>query len=827
MSKKPEILAPVGNWEMCKAAVHNGADAIYVGMPGFNARGRTEVFSIESLVEMISFCHLYGTKVFIASNILIFEREISSIQSLLFDLIPYSPDAFIVQDIGLVRLIRAIAPSQVIHASTQMTVSSYEAIEMTADLCMQRYVLARENSIEEIRKIRERTTKELEVFVHGALCVAYSGQCLTSESFGGRSANRGQCAQACRLPYDLIVDGIEKEIPEKRYLVSPQDLFALSDVDRLMDAGVNSFKIEGRLKSPQYVSETVRWYKAKVMDPLVAIDSAEETLSRVYSRGFYNGWLDGVNHQELVQAKYSNHHGVELGSVMKADRRSVVIQLKDSAVSVAPGDGVIFEDFVSGRSIGTSVYEVLRKTNHEVEVSFSRDFEIQKIIAGMVAFTNATPKLMKELERTWTDKEELRKVPLHLVLQGKAGEHLTVTVFDDLKNSCSVDSKAILEPSKNAPFNRDAFKKELGALGSTPFYLSSLEVRIEGDVFIHNKEIKEIRRAFVEKISALRIQRCTLVINDSNSVERWKKETIHSLAPVKVDNSVEPKVNLLIRDPKQLIELAGLPINTIFLDYEFGKDYGPSVVEVRTLGYQVGIATTRILKPGEIGHLKVIQRLKPDAILVRNLGALYYLQDKGLQLHGDFSLNVTNSLSAAWFLEKGLSTLCPSYDLNSEQLEDLLGSIDGRYFEVTVHQYMPAFHMEHCVFAAFLSNGTSFRDCGKPCEKHRVELRDKTGALHPLKADAECRNTMFNGNAQSAARLIPNLRKMQVGSFRIEALFETPAELRDKIECYLDLLYGKSMNKETFNRLRAVERYGVTEGQLFNIKTFEDRRKGA
>ncbi len=204
----PEILAPVGSWEMCLAAIHNGAGAIYVGMPGFNARGRAETLSIETLGEMIAFCHAYDVKVFLAFNILIFQEELAAVTELLKEVLPLGPDALIVQDIGLVRLIKALAPKQVVHASTQMTVTCAEAIECTADLDIARYVLARELSIAEISKVRAATEKELEVFVHGALCVSYSGQCLTSESLGGRSANRGQCAQSCRLPYELIVDGI-------------------------------------------------------------------------------------------------------------------------------------------------------------------------------------------------------------------------------------------------------------------------------------------------------------------------------------------------------------------------------------------------------------------------------------------------------------------------------------------------------------------------------------------------------------------------------------------------------------------------------------------
>ncbi len=243
------------------------------------------------------------------------------------------------------------------------------------------------------------------------------------------------------------------------------------------------------------------------------------------------------------------------------------------------------------------------------------------------------------------------------------------------------------------------------------------------------------------------------------------------------------------------------------------------------MGFQAGIATTRILKPSEYHNLKVIEAVAPDSVLVRNLGALQYLTGKGLRLAGDFSLNVSNSLTASYLKSKGLATLCPSYDLNQWQLFDLLDAIGGPGFEITVHQYLPSFHMEHCVFAAFLSKGSSFRDCGKPCEKHRVELRDHTGALHPLKADQECRNTMFNGKPQSAARLVPSLLAKGVRDFRVESLHEDPETLRAKVFAYARLIAGESAPEEVFSSMGVVEKYGVMEGQMRNAAVHRDRKK--
>jgi putative protease len=282
---------------------------------------------------------------------------------------------------------------------------------------------------------------------------------------------------------------------------------------------------------------------------------------------------------------------------------------------------------------------------------------------------------------------------------------------------------------------------------------------------------------------------------------------------------------VLVREIEQLDDLANLPITTVFLDFEFGKEYATAAEKVRAMGYKVGIATTRILKPGELAHLKVIQRIRPDEVLVRNLGALEYLKDSGLTLVGDFSLNASNSITAEYLLSKGLSRICPSYDLNGEQLLELASSCDAAKLEITAHHYIPAFHMEHCVFAAFLSTGSSYKDCGRPCEKHRVELRDSKGAVHPLKADAECRNTMFNGMPQSAGTLISKLRERTVSTFRVDGLFEDAATLRAKVEAYAAILFHNAPVTETLAKLGMVDRYGVTDGQLYNVRGYQDRKK--
>jgi putative protease len=817
MESKPEILAPVGTWEMCLAAVHNGADAVYLGMPGFNARGRAKTFSVEEVKQIIDYCHLYGVRALLAFNILVFEKELSDAADILKEILPLRPDALIVQDLGLVRLVKELAPQQTVHASTQMTISNAESIELVSDLGIQRYVLARELSIPEIKRIREKTEAELEVFVHGALCVAYSGQCLTSESQGGRSANRGQCAQACRLPYDLIVDGVKKDLGSKQYLVSPKDLCGLAEIPELQELKINSFKIEGRLKTPEYVASTVRNYRQKVDGQVFFQNNSIHEMKVTYARDYFSGWLHGVDHQRLVDGRYSSHHGDHVGQIVRLVPTGIIVE---SNTTLKAGDGLLCIDFEKEAQIGAKIFSVRQLNDDNFEVRFMPEFDLRRFSVGMEVFVNSSDSIEKELRLTFTDREQLKRIPIYLTIEGSVGQPLQVIARDNQGNQVTAESATTLSPAKAAPLTKESLIEELGALGSTPFEAVSFEVDLKSAVFLHNKELKNIRRSLVAKLTEARTIKPAITIGSpSESLAKLQSERL------KTDSSDSAQLSVLIRDKSQIAAISKELVDLVYLDYEFGKEYEDSVNELRTKGLKVGIATTRILKPGELGHLKVIDRLNPDLILVRNLGALQFFRDKKHKLVGDFSLNASNSLSARWLINKGLERICPSYDLNREQLLDMCQMAPDLPLEITIHQYMPAFHMEHCVFAAFLSNGSSFRNCGRPCEKHRVDIRDPQGVLHPLKPDAECRNTMFQGKPQSAARLVPELLSLGVKHFRLEALFESPSELANKIEFYNKLIKNQLSAEDLFKSLGVAERFGVTEGQLYNIKTWQDRKK--
>lgn len=849
---KFELLLPVGNLEMALAAIHNGADAIYVGFPGYNARGRSIDFEIEELKNIIQTCHLHGVKAHLALNVVIFQHEFERLIPQLKRILPLKPDALIIQDLGLVCLVRKMAPDQVIHASTQMTVTNHEAIALLEDLNIRRFVLGRENSLREIGLIRSQTQKGLEVFVHGALCVSYSGQCFTSESIGGRSANRGQCAQSCRFSYELIVDGQKKNLIQEQYLVSPKDLCGLAEIPALMDIGVNSFKIEGRLKSPEYVAAATQEYRAAIdrhlshrdLDP-TELQASRHRMATTYSRGFFTGWLHGVNHQELVDGQTRSHRGHAVGKVIDVFSNQIEVELYPQ-IELTPGDSLLWIYWQGTEQVeeGAQIYSI-RQARRSSQlpprwiIQFGNDVRLHPSAIHAELFLNHVSRQKRDLKRTFLDKNLFRKVPVDISVEITLGTPLKVTLTDG-RFSCTTQGSSLVQEAKNRSVSDEFIRDELGALGGSSLRLREFQVSRSTPmgIFYPHQELKEIRRRLTIELEGLRsenrISHHETTILPSQEILNWLNQQVFS-KPNPDQSSTQ--LTILLREKSQVFDLiqawqeGQLDRNLIYaviLDFEFGMDYEPSIQALKDNKIRSGIATPRILKPKEYTHFTRIERLAPDLILIRNLGALHYFTTvKPFQgeLRGDFSLNVTNSVTAKYLLSKGLSSVTASYDLNNNQILDLLTAINPAQMEITAHQYMPSFHMEHCVFAAFLSTGTSFRDCRKPCEKHRVELKDQFGNHHQIKPDPECRNTLYNATPQSAARFINTWKSKGLAFIRYEALYERGQELIQKIQGYLDLLAHKRTPDQIITDLKLFEKYGLGEGAISKTNEYQSRKK--
>lgn len=807
-----ELLAPAGNWDCLRAAVENGADAIYFGVEAFNARARAANFQKEELPAIAQYLHARGVKSYLTLNVLIFSDELPAASDLLLAASAAGIDAVLVQDLGLAHLAQRLVPDFPVHASTQMTVTSPRAMAFLETWGVSRFVLPREFSVEEIKRVHAAATAEIEIFVHGALCVAYSGQCLTSEALGGRSANRGQCAQACRQPYELIVDGEKRDLDGRNYLLSPQDLAGIELIPRLIEAGVSCLKIEGRLKTPEYVANITSQYRKALDQALaggnVALSGSDwQDLAQSFSRGLTPGFLDGVNHQKLVPARYPKSRGLAAGMVTEITPPWV--RLAGVDVPLKPGDGIVFDNGDPERDEpGGPLYEV-RKNGQQVEIALAHGFPFKRVTVGDRMWKTSDPVLNERLRRSFAG--DARTVPVDLVVTGTSGARLTVHARCG-SSEVLLDSAEILSAGAAKPLDRDVLVQKLGKLGDTRYHLRDLTVSLTGDLMLPVSALNRLRRALVEKLDSVRGR--PPVRRAFEAALETERAGLGSVA----GNSTadKPQLRVFCRSEAQIRAACEAGVSRVYADFEDPRGFRESVAVARKAGVPIFLATPRIEKPGEEGFFRKLAGYKPDGVLVRNLGGLFYFREhhRDFILTGDFSLNCANDLTARRLLEMGLESIVPSYDLNAQQLQGMLDRVPGGHFEIVLQQYMPMFHMEHCVFAALLSTGRDYKDCGRPCERHDVSLRDHTGREHPVKADVGCRNTVFNGQAQSGALYLDRFLEAGVRAFRLEFLSEDAARTSELIAVYGGLLEGAKAPRAVWSTLRATQRLGVTKGTL-------------
>ena len=853
---KPELLAPAGDEESLKAAVAAGADAVYFGLRGgFNARARADNFSADELPRVFDYLHARGVQGFVTFNTLVFDRELPVAEEALAAIAAAGADAIIVQDLGAARLARAVCPQLPLHASTQMTVSSAEGAAIAKELGITRVVLPRELSISEISKLAAGTDLELECFVHGALCVSWSGQCLTSEALQARSANRGQCAQSCRMPYDLIVDGerqTARHDEQLNYLLSPRDLAAYDLLPELLAAGVSCFKIEGRMKGPEYVANVVEKYR-RALDaaqekrayPLTAQD--EEELRYSFSRSFSHGFLTGSDHQKLVHGLYPGHRGVLVGRVDEVHARAGhVLVTPDVPVSeksntklvgvergeaarpqLKAGDRILFDQ-------GKPEDDEPRGGLHACDVLPDGRLKLVFGVPGQGEGSAPDLRIVKVGDVVWKAKDadvtrklkrvaaQERKLGLWLTVRGAEGQKLTASVKDALGRTASAESAAALQPAQGRPLDEALVREKLGAFGETPFELRGLDLVLDGKLALSPSELKKMRRALTEQLSAQPLPRERRDVSRGHSIDEITPPLARAGgAPGKPE--LIPLLRTLAQVEETLRLAPGLSVREVELDFMELVGLGVAVEKVRAAGLRVIIATPRVQKPGEEGYDQRFERLRPDGILARHLGAVEHFRSQarmgvkppeGFAVRGDFSLNATNAITARTLLGLGLATLTPSYDLDLSQLLDLVRGVPAERLEITIHQHLPLFHNEHCVYSHLLSDGSDFKTCGRPCEEHLVSLRDHLKVEHPVIVDVGCRNTVFNAKAQSAASCLPQLLEAGVRRFRVERVRETAAETAKVLQAYAALLRGEKSPRQAIAEVGALEKYGVSAGTL-------------
>ena len=896
---RSEVLAPAGGWDQAHAAVNNGADAIYFGVQssdedghGLNARARADNFREDELSELMAFLHSHGVKGYLTLNVLVFEGELAKAESIIRAAASAGVDALIVQDVGVAKMVQRVAPQLPLHASTQMSITSAQGVAFAAsELGAKRAVLARELSWRDIEAVSKkvRGVAELEVFCHGALCVSYSGQCFSSEAWGGRSANRGQCAQGCRMDYGLIVGGELRHLGDIKYLLSPQDLMALDLVPQLMQAGTHCLKIEGRLKGAAYVALTVQAYRRAVDDAWRGVLSAREALGvtdaevaaahgtpsaaapkravlsaaalsasdrararerlgQTFARaqdeafdGLSPGFLNGTAHQTVVRGRIPRHRGVLLGRVLSCGAAgggltAVEVSLEEGR-SASAGDGVVFDcGDAEGEEPGGAVLRAEDAGAGAARLTFrGGGFDAARVRRGALVWRTRQAALDRHAAGIVRGDEDafapweaaaggaegkpqrIAKSFARLELRGALGEPLRVRIVDALGRVGEGATATALAAAQKAPLTLDAVLKAVGQLGDSPLRVAEVDasqLRIDGGVFVPKGDIKRARRDALEELMALRTahDRDGGVL-DGSGVDAAGEETLARAAAAAADGAAGGggggggEWSLLCRNIEQARAAMASPVlSEVVLDFLEAHGLKEACEEVRRSGKRLVVATPRVLKPGEERLWNFYLRLGADALLVRSAGMLQQLLSLGGEgadvgghtvprLHGDFSLNAANSIAFKLLLGSGLRRLSPTHDLSGAQILDLeerlaRDGVGGR-MEVVVHQHLPVFHTEHCVYARFLSDGDSYRDCGHPCETNTVHLRDGEGKDHLVLADAGCRNTVFNAEAQSAAPLLARLQEAGVRHFRLEVVDEPAWVVPELLERYRDLAEGE------------------------------------
>ena len=745
--RKPEVLSPAGGWEQLRAAAENGADAVYFGVTDFNARARAENFDALELPEIVGYLHQRGMKGYLVLNVLVFDEELVPLAKVAQAARRAGVDAVIVQDIGAVELIKAVAPGLPIHGSTQMTVTSVDGMEFARHQGMERVVVGRELSIDDIADIARNTELEIETFVHGALCVSYSGQCFSSEAWGGRSANRGQCAQACRLPYLLIVDGQLKEFVDS-YVLSPQDLAAVDLMPELIEAGVVSLKIEGRLKGPEYVAMTTSVYRHAVdaawsalragrdisLDELIDEQSRDD-LRCVFSRaqdadhdGLTHGFLDGSRHQTLVRGRQPRHRGLYMGEVIGVDQKNrLQVQL---ARSLKLGDGIVIdqgkpeEDEVGGSVFSiheTGVRAKKLQTGHKGELvsvalgaGSGRAVDVSRVGPGDLLFKNKDDVLMSRLRSSFeaVSSMDRRRSQVDVLLDVEIGKPLALHL--EVGHGAGGDAKrftAVTESVVEAAENRPTLEKDLrkavglhlgddGSLVLGSFQVCGLDPDVHR-IFVPMKEVKDARRRAVQELLSFTGQCQTeLQLPDAQAVLDALYADI-GREPSSRRGPAIPRVRVLCRTPEQVAGAASVEwIEEIVLDFLEAKGLAKAISLVKDAGKRAVVALPRILKPQE-KHLWQFYIKLGTPLLVRSTGMIQKFADLGgpgaeivdddgkhigvvPSLEGDFSLNATNALSAKLLLDQGLECLALTYDCNSAQITDVLGRLGAQSSKIEV-----------------------------------------------------------------------------------------------------------------------------------------------
>lgn len=839
MTLIPELLAPAGNYQSLIAAVENGADAVYLGGKDFSARQHANNFNRSELVRALHYAHSRGVRIYVAVNTLVGDEEMEKALRYLHFLAEEGADAVIIQDLGLLALVQDLLPKLKIHASTQMTVYDKEGLDFLYSRGVRRVVLARELSLEEIKTINRGARVETEVFVHGALCVSYSGQCLMSSMVGGRSGNRGLCTQPCRLPYMLMRDNGRPILQPGPYLLSTRDLKLIEYIPELASAGVKALKIEGRMKSPEYVAVVTRAYHKALRlyekDPKnYRVDPMDnEKLAQIFNRGFTPGFAVGILGKDLMSYKRPSNRGVFLGRIteLSGGKRGKILLQRCLAegdkleVWVTRGGRIEFRA-KNLKDNGRETEKVLPR--HTVELNLP-----ENVKEGDRVFKVENRELIEQARLSF-EGEKKGRIPLCSLVEVSPGEPLVLKLTDAEGYSSQAKTAFIAESAYKKPLDKEVLWKQLERLGETPFFLCKLDIHMKGNPIVPFSEINKVRRAAVNKLLEARRKKIRKTYLTEEKFVQVFAEKENALNAKRLGFDLGRRTPLLSvyagSYPAVKAALEG-GADRVYIRYGYGGLKEEELKRALKLCFEVEkevvIGFPLFQHPEDLAQLQKI--LEKDKVfegcgfLVSNWGMLKTfsrITEKGFSLFADYQLNSFNAFAIDTLLKDNVTGITLSRELSRTQVAGLCSKFPGK-LEYLVHGNFPLMVSKHCVPGAVVGGRSGFQNCSRPCRENRFVLKDRKGFCFPLYMDENCRMYVFNSRELCLIEEIPSLIKSGVHSLRIEAYKEDKDYIGFVTCLYRDALdkyksdKGREMGKylkEKADKLAHFSPYGITKG---------------
>ena len=781
-----ELLAPAGTMENFMAALESGADAIYLGGKVFNARAHAANFGIDELREAVRLAHILDVSVYVTVNILIGDTELKDLEQYIKDLDSIGVDAIIVQDLAVAEIAKRVAPNIHLHGSTQMTAATLDAVRFYESLGFTRVVLARELSLKEIQHICKHCKAEIEVFVHGALCVCYSGQCLMSSFIGGRSGNRGACAQPCRLPYELLDSKGESVLPKhEAYLLSPKDLNYSEHMNELVAAGVTSFKVEGRMKKVSYVRQVIGTYR-EILDEASIHENQRKALASGFNRGFSTAYLEDTVGRQMMTVVAPNHQGKPIGESY-TKKGEVYLSLTEpieqgSLVKILQSNGSVTYYTVDDE--WTCVSDTLYKGR-----------PAEGLAVGQL-YLASTPKNTKSRGL----QEFTRKYDMSVYLSvGSNGEtnYTELTVILDSGLSVTVTNEYVPAIANKVPTSLEKVTEQLGRLGNTLFRLSYVDIP-DGPYMWPASVLNALRRDAVTALETALI---------THHVESW--QALQVTGDVDYDFKAQHELSYdtcpMISARVDEIEGVKAAIAGGAQKIVFGGDrlsrtpYALSIYdEVARLCAQSDVictfATPRVVKDDEVEAykhtLEAIVQAHPDSISIHVPQALLWLRELGYTgaIEADTGLNIFNTPTLHFWEQLHISCVNPSQELTLKQITEL-AKHSHVPIETMIHGYTEMMISEYCAIASFVGTGSKV-NCPMPCVKESYSLKDRKGEIFPIRTDPYCRMHIMNSHEMDMRAYVPMLLQKGISILRVDGRHMKPSYVKDIVSQYVGIATG-------------------------------------